>query len=89
PPIELLMEYDCDIVLGTDSYSSNHQLDIAAEMKAIAKGYPHLPIELLLKWATSNGAKALSLQGYGSFQKGYQPGVVLFDPQTFTSKKLI
>ncbi|HEY0750190.1 MAG TPA: amidohydrolase family protein [Chitinophagaceae bacterium] len=89
PPIELLMEYDCDIVLGTDSYSSNHQLDIAAEMKAIAKGYPHLPIELLLKWATSNGAKALGLQGYGSFQKGYQPGVVLFDPQTFTSKKLI
>ena len=89
PPIDMLMDYDCDIVLGTDSYSSNHQLDIAAEMKAIAEGYPHISLALLLKWATSNGAKALGLNGFGSFIKGYQPGVVLLDPKTFISKKLI
>jgi cytosine/adenosine deaminase-related metal-dependent hydrolase len=35
-------------------------------------------METLLKWATSNGAKALQLDSLlGSFEKGKKPGVLL------------
>ncbi|MFN6320833.1 MAG: amidohydrolase family protein [Bacteroidota bacterium] len=89
PPIELLMQNKAEIVLGTDSYSSNWQLSIAAEIKTINEKFPLIPIATILKWATSNGAKALNRYSeLGSFEKGKQPGVVLLD-NNFNSKKLI
>ncbi len=89
PPIELLMKNNCEIVLGTDSYSSNWQLSIASEIKTIKERHPHIPLPTILKWATSNGAKALNRSDeLGSFIAGKTPGVVLLD-DAFQSIRLI
>jgi len=65
------------IVLGTDSLASNHQLSIWAEIQTLRKAHPHIPLELMLQWATSNGAKALKIEDqYGCFEKGKRPGIV-------------
>lgn len=77
PDIQLLIDNDCDVVLGTDSLASNHQLSIMAEMETIRKQYPDINMETILRWATSNGARALQMdEMLGSFEKGKQPGVV-------------
>jgi cytosine/adenosine deaminase-related metal-dependent hydrolase len=77
PPIDLLQEHQCTIVLGTDSYSSNYELSIAAEIKTLLQHFPQLTVEKALKWATSNGAATFGWSALGAFQKGKQPGVVL------------
>lgn len=80
PPIDLLIKHDCNIVLGTDSLASNHQLSILEEMKTIRKNYD-VTDELLLRWATSNGAKALQMDNLlGGFEKAKSPGVILLTP---------
>jgi cytosine/adenosine deaminase-related metal-dependent hydrolase len=80
PPVIGLMDAGAHIVLGTDSYSSNHQLSIAAEIKTIRSNFPTVPIETILQWATLNGAEALNRADMlGSFEKGKKPGVVLLD----------
>ncbi len=77
PPIEILMKHNCHIVLGTDSYSSNWQLSIAKEMEAVHQHFPHIPVDTILQWATSNGAKALGWEDeLGSFEKRKKPGVI-------------
>ena len=96
PPVDLLMKHNCDIVLGTDSYSSNWQLSIAKEMEAL-KGMPYFgsmaylqAVEQLLKLATINGAKALQWDNeLGSFEKGKKPGVVLLKNDLSESKRLL
>jgi len=93
PPIDLFIEHNCHLVLGTDSYSSNWQLSIAKEIQAIA-ATPSFktvaPLEQVLQWATINGAKALKWDNVlGSFAQGKKPGVTLIDPVNWTSKKLI
>ena len=78
PPIELLMKHNCNIVLGTDSYASNTQLNIFEEIKTIQNNFPKIPLQTILQWATLNGARALGIENkYGSFEKGKMPGVVL------------
>jgi cytosine/adenosine deaminase-related metal-dependent hydrolase len=90
PPIELFVKHDCQLVLGTDSYSSNWQLSIAKEIGALKKHLPSIPLTTLLQWATINGAKALRWDDeLGSIEKGKKPGVILVDPVNWTSKKLI
>ncbi|MEY4627765.1 MAG: hypothetical protein RLZZ595_91 [Bacteroidota bacterium] len=89
PPIELLMKNNCEIVLGTDSYSSNWQLSMASEIKTIKEKYPQISLPTILKWATSNGAKALQQEDeLGSFAKGKKPGLVLLH-EDFTSEKIM
>ena len=81
PPIDLLRENNCQIVLGTDSYASNEQLNILEEVKTIQQQTNYsVPLPELLKWATINGAKALQLDDkLGSFEKGKIPGIVLIE----------
>ena len=86
PPVELFVKHNCHIVLGTDSYSSNWQLDIAKEINAVLgttyfSAIPYMEaLKTALGWATSNGAAALEIQNdYGSFEKGKKPGVVLLE----------
>lgn len=89
PPILKLMEQGADLVLGTDSYSSNWQLSIASEIKTISARVPEIPLEKILQWATINGARALGREDeLGSFEKGKKPGVVLLDSH-MNSKRLI
>ncbi len=87
PPVEMLLKNDCNIVIGTDSLASNHQLNILEELKTISKNFPSIPIETLLQWATINGAKCLQMESeLGSFENGKQPGIVLIE--NVTDKKL-
>jgi len=80
PPVELFLENNLNIILGTDSLASNHQLNILEEIKTIVKSFPEIKTEDLLKWATLNGAKALQMQNeIGSFEKGKTPGVILIE----------
>ncbi len=80
PPLDLFLKNDCNIVLGTDSLASNHQLSILEEIKTVVKHFPKVETETLLKWATLNGAKALQMENeFGSFEKGKKPGVVLIE----------
>jgi cytosine/adenosine deaminase-related metal-dependent hydrolase len=89
PPIDLLRENKCRIVLGTDSLASNHSLDIMSEIKTIRKHFPGIPFSEMLQWATSNGAKALEMNNLGSFEKGKKPGLVLVNEKDFTARRLI
>jgi cytosine/adenosine deaminase-related metal-dependent hydrolase len=90
PPVELFMQHDCKIVLGTDSLASNHQLNILAEMNTLKKHFPHLSYDQMLAWATSNGAKALGIEDkFGSFERGRQPGVLLIDPSFEKVKRIL
>ena len=80
PPIPLLIESNCNIVLGTDSLASNHSLNLLDEMKTIQKKFPEISLENMLQWATLNGAMALQMDNtLGSFEKGKKPGVVLIE----------
>jgi cytosine/adenosine deaminase-related metal-dependent hydrolase len=89
PPIQLLMENNCNIVLGTDSLASNHSLNLLDEMKTIQKNFPAISLGKMLQWATINGAKALQMDTtLGSFEKGKKPGVVLIEnTEDFKLKK--
>lgn len=80
PPIKLFLKNEINIILGTDSLASNHQLNILEEIKTILKFFPEIKTETLLKWATINGAKALQMDNeLGSFEKGKKPGVILIE----------
>jgi cytosine/adenosine deaminase-related metal-dependent hydrolase len=84
PPIELLRQHHCNLVLGTDSYASNWSLSILDEIKTILRATKGAVPEVeLLQWATINGARALRADAsFGSFEKGKIPGVVLIqNPQ--------
>ncbi len=87
PSVEMLMKNNCNIVLGTDSYASNTQLNIFEEIKTIQKNFPDISLEKILQWATMNGARALDLEDcLGSFEKGKRSGVVLINNEN--SKRL-
>ena len=84
----MLIQKNCNIVIGTDSLASNGQLSIMEELKTIGANFPQIAPATLLKWATINGAKALMMDHLlGSFEKGKKPGVVLIantDGEKFT-----
>ena len=79
PPLQMMIDSDLNIVLGTDSLASNHSLNLLAEMKTIKKYFPGISLEQMLGWVTTNAARALNLPGIGSFSKGNKPGVVLLE----------
>ena len=80
PPIDILEKNNCKIVLGTDSLASNHSLNILDEMKTIVHRFPHVDLQTILKWSTTNGAEALQMEEQlGSFEKGKKPGVILLE----------
>ena len=80
---------DCNIILGTDSLASNHQLSILSEMKTLKDHFTELSLSTMLSWATINGAKALQVDDqFGSFEKGKRPGVVLIQEDLISSQRL-
>ena len=80
PDVNMLMQHTENIVLGTDSLASNDGLSILEEMKTLQNNFKQIDLATLLKWATSNGSKALLMEKtLGSFEKGKQPSVVLID----------
>jgi aminodeoxyfutalosine deaminase len=62
PHIDDFIREDCQIVLGTDSYSSNQQLKISSEIQTIRSRFADIPISSIYRWATLNGAIALNTE---------------------------
>ncbi|MEJ8816779.1 amidohydrolase family protein [Lacibacter sp. H407] len=88
-PAELFLKHNCQLVLGTDSYSSNWQLSIANEIRTLLQ-HTSVTAEQALQMATLNGAKALHWDdALGSFEKGKQPGVVLLADDFSSSKRIL
>ena len=80
PDVNTFTDHHCNIVLGTDSLSSNDQLCILEEIKTLQQNFPHVKLTTLLQWATLNGARALQMDTeLGSFEKGKKPGILLID----------
>jgi cytosine/adenosine deaminase-related metal-dependent hydrolase len=79
PSFDLLKNSGHLIVVGTDSYASNRQLNILEEIKTIQQD-TNISLQEILTWATINGAKALQIENdFGSFEKGKKPSVILID----------
>ena len=77
PDVQMLVNNDCNLVLGTDSLASNDQLNILSEIRTIQSAFPSISFSQILKWATMNGARALHISDqFGSFEKGKKPGVL-------------
>lgn len=90
PPLDLLLEEDCEIVIGTDSLASNNKLDILEELKTLQINFPSLSIEELVQWATINGAKALGEEDeYGIIESGKTPGLMLLQNVDLQNMKLL
>ena len=80
PPIPLMRKNGLAIALGTDSLSSNDDLDMVKEMYCLHSNFPEVSMTQLLEWACLNGAIALGKGDiYGSFEVGKCPGAVLLD----------
>ena len=78
--VNVLLEKNLTVCIGTDSLSSNDNLSMIEELKLLSKKFENLKLEDLIKFATLNGAKALGLQSkLGSFEIGKSPGVVLLE----------
>ena len=77
PPIPLMRENGLDIMLGTDSLSSNDDLDMVAEMACLHRNFPEVPMEEILRWASLNGARFLGKDDMlGALKPGMKPGIV-------------
>ena len=69
--------------IGTDSLSSNDDLDIVKEMFCIQENFPEVPFGEILQWSSLNGAKFLAKEDvFGSLTRGKRPGIVSIDHLT-------
>ena len=90
PPLDLLVEEECEIVIGTDSLASNKGLSILEELKTLQKAYPSIALEDLIFWATLNGAEALGEEEhFGTIGPGKKPGLLLLENADLTHLKLL
>lgn len=89
PLIDIFFKNKCNICLGTDSLSSNEELDISSEMRTIKKYFPTLSEEALLKAASLQGAAALGLNHLGMIRKDMKPGINLIDKDFNFIQKII
>jgi cytosine/adenosine deaminase-related metal-dependent hydrolase len=90
PPLDLLLEEECQIVTGTDSLAANNRLSILEELKTLQKYFPAIPLTDLIRWATLNGARALGEEDYyGTIQPGKKPGLLLLQDTDLHKMKLL
>lgn len=84
PEIPRFLNAGQTLILGTDSLASNLNLSILDELKAVHQIFPQLSFADSLKWATFNGAKALSMENrLGSIAKGKLCGLNLITEFNF------
>ena len=80
PPVPLMRENRLDIMVGTDSLSSNDDLDMVKELCCLHENFPEVPMDELLRWASLNGARfLLKADVLGTLTPGKKPGIVLID----------
>lgn len=79
PPVPLMRANGLKLTIGTDSLSSNDDLDIVREMRCLQDAFD-LDLGELLTWACLNGAEFLAKENeYGSIEAGKRPGLVVLD----------
>lgn len=90
PPVYMLKEAGCDIVIGTDSFASGDNLSILGEIKILQEKFPLLSLDELVGWATLNGARALGeTENYGSLRPGKKPGLLLLSNTDLINLRLL
>jgi cytosine/adenosine deaminase-related metal-dependent hydrolase len=90
PPLTLLLEENCEIVIGTDSLASNTSLNIIEELKTLQGSFPSVRLEDLICWATLNGARALGEEEtFGTIQPGKKPGLLLLHDTDLRKMELL
>ena len=78
PPVPLMRENGLKITVGTDSLSSNDDLDVVKELYCIHSSFPEVPMNEIFTWACTNGAQFLKKDDVlGSLTPGKRPGIVL------------
>jgi cytosine/adenosine deaminase-related metal-dependent hydrolase len=76
PPIPVMRASGIPICVGTDSLSSNDELNMAAELACLQEAFD-VPVQELLTWACLNGARFLGKEDVmGTLEAGKKPGVV-------------
>ena len=70
---------DLKVCVGTDSLSSNDDLNIVDELYCLQRNFPEVPLGELLTWACRNGAEFLRKPAFGTLEPGKRPGLVLID----------
>ncbi len=90
PPLDLLIDEDSEIVIGTDSLASNNKLSILEELKTLQLNFPSVSLEELVLWSTVNGAKALGEEDrFGKIEYGKKPGLLLLQNVDLINMKLL
>ena len=79
PPIDLMRRNSLKVCVGTDSLSSNDDLNIVDELFCLQRNFPEVPLGELLTWASRNGAEFLAKPEFGTLEPGKRPGLVLID----------
>jgi cytosine/adenosine deaminase-related metal-dependent hydrolase len=79
PPIDLMRRNGLKVCVGTDSLSSNDDLNIVDELYCLQRNFPEVPLGELLTWASRNGAEFLARPEFGALEPGRRPGLVLVD----------
>jgi cytosine/adenosine deaminase-related metal-dependent hydrolase len=78
PPIPLMRENNLSVIVGTDSLSSNDDLDMVKELICLHENFPQVSMTQLLQWACHNGARFLKKDDVlGTLTVGKKPGLVL------------
>lgn len=81
PPVTHFLDSGLPVCLGTDSLASNHELSIWSEVLTLQQHFPQISLEVWLRCATLEGAKALQMDDIlGSFEPGKRPGIVQITP---------
>ncbi len=80
PPVDLMRRNGLKITVGTDSLSSNDDLDMVRELYCLQTAFKDLPLGELLTWACANGAEFLGKEKtLGTIGIGKCPGLVFID----------
>ena len=79
PPIDLMRRNGLKVCVGTDSLSSNDDLNIVDELFCLQWNFPEVPLGELFTWASRNGAEFLAKPEFGTLEAGKRPGLVFVD----------
>lgn len=88
PSLELLTMPGVNVCIGTDSLASSSSLSLLNQIMLILSNYPSLSFDIVIKWATLNGALALGMDNIlGTIEPGKKPGLLLITPFDFTKMR--
>ena len=80
PPVPLMRRNGLKITVGTDSLSSNDDLDMVRELYCLQSAFHEIGLGEMLVWASRNGAEFLAKDNqYGTLETGKRPGLVRLD----------